>query len=844
MEFNKPKPLNLAGDLAKNFNEFQEEVLEYFEATETGTKSAGVQIARLKNLLGRDAVRLYKTLTTIKPEEETVNDILSVLKSHCIPKKNETILVFNFFNRKQCLSEPFENFYAELRALATPCEFGDQEDKLLRAQIILGVNSQSIKQHLLREDTTLNKVVEYCKSVELADKNLKTIEDGGRSSQSDIFKVSRKTTTPQPSQVQNQCHLQKAGQSRSRNNLQQTEPLRPDPKENLGLSRNKFSEKHSGNDISCENRDRVRSFGEDMGDLEGLKVTPPSSPDNKPEDMIASTSQSPNSETNTMPLGTNLPNMVTRSANGIVRSEASVVMFLQKAKNAKRIYASIVHSQFDCYGDRKSGYAVPLEYPLTTLLSSFYQRCGIDPSLISYLEADGSGIKTLDATELNAVSKILLHNRQSPLLIGSIKSNVGHTDAAAALVSVVKVLIAMETGRIPPNHNFNKPSQQVPALVEGKLKVVTETMPWSGGLAAVNAVGLTGVVGHILLRSHSKEKVNGGLPTDELPRLLFISGRTEECLEETFSKLESQPVDVECVRLFHDIYSSNIPNYNYRGYTILGTNRQYREIRHYDGLNRPIWFVFSGMGSQWPEMGSNLMKIPIISDSIQRSHSILQNKGLDLLDIITTSKKSIFDNILHSFVGITAIQSHMKLSKYVDSTGANKLFGEVRVLKALSYLFNPSNILSRSTPNIEQSDGIESLKIENVLLGLKTDSMFSDFATKCLQALWLPISNADSERYFSRYVGGIQSHPVTIALVDFLKAINIIPDGYIGHSVGELGCAYIDGCLTAEETILAAYYRGLASKEADLIPGYMAAIDIPVSQSGVVLGHQMVPNLT
>nr|CAD7438973.1 unnamed protein product [Timema bartmani] len=243
MEFNKPKPLNLAGDLAKNFNEFQEEVLEYFEATETGTKSAGVQIARLKNLLGRDAVRLYKTLTTIKPEEETVNDILSVLKFHCIPKKNETILVFNFFNRKQCLGEPFENFYAELRALATPCEFGDQEDKLLRAQIILGVNSQSIKQHLLREDTTLNKVVEYCKSVELAEKNLKTIEDGGRSSQSDIFKVSRKTTTPQPSQVQNQYHLQKTGQSRSWNNLQQTEPLRPDPKENLGLSRNKFSEK-------------------------------------------------------------------------------------------------------------------------------------------------------------------------------------------------------------------------------------------------------------------------------------------------------------------------------------------------------------------------------------------------------------------------------------------------------------------------------------------------------------------------------------------------------------------------------------------------------------------------
>nr|CAD7428086.1 unnamed protein product [Timema monikensis] len=65
-----------------------------------------------------------------------------------------------------------------------------------------------------------------------------------------------------------------------------------------------------------------------------------------------------------------------------------------------------------------------------------------------------------------------------------------------------------------------------------------------------------------------------------------------------------------------------------------------------------------------------------------------------------------------------------------------------------------------------------------------------------------------------------------IALVDFMKALNIIPDGYIGHSVGELGCAYIDGCLTAEETILAAYYRGLASIETDLIPGYMAAVGL------------------
>nr|CAD7433764.1 unnamed protein product [Timema monikensis] len=171
--------------------------------------------------------------------------------------------------------------------------------------------------------------------------------------------------------------------------------------------------------------------------------------------------------------------------------------------------------------------------------------------------ADSSGLD-LDTKELNALAKVLLCNRQTPLPIGSIKSNLGHTDAASALVSVVKVLIAMETGRIPPNYNYNKPSQQVPALVEDKYKVVTETMPWSGGLAAVNAVGLSGVVGHILLRSHSKEKVNGGLPSDDLPRLLLISGRTEEGLKETLTKTGWQ-VKANALGLV-DLRSKEIPS--------------------------------------------------------------------------------------------------------------------------------------------------------------------------------------------------------------------------------------------------------------------------------------------
>lgn len=71
----------------------------------------------------------------------------------------------------------------------------------------------------------------------------------------------------------------------------------------------------------------------------------------------------------------------------------------------------------------------------------------------------------------------------------------------------------------------------------------------------------------------------------------------------------------------------------------------------------------------------------------------------------------------------------------------------------------------------------------------------------------------------------VRNYPLLqIGLVDMLHAMGIQPDGLIGHSVGELGCAYADGCLTTEQAIYAALARGKASQEATLITGMMAAV--------------------
>lgn len=91
--------------------------------------------------------------------------------------------------------------------------------------------------------------------------------------------------------------------------------------------------------------------------------------------------------------------------------------------------------------------------------------------------------------------------------------------------------MAMETGVIPPHINFTTPRLEIDAFSEGRIKVVTEPTSWKGGYAGVNSFGFGGANCHVLLKSNPKEKINNGAPQDDLPRLVVISGRSEEAVE-------------------------------------------------------------------------------------------------------------------------------------------------------------------------------------------------------------------------------------------------------------------------------------------------------------------------
>ena len=106
------------------------------------------------------------------------------------------------------------------------------------------------------------------------------------------------------------------------------------------------------------------------------------------------------------------------------------------------------------------------------LLLEVYNEAGVDPSLVSYVELHGTGTAVGDPQEANSVAEVFCSNgRSTPLLVGSTKSNMGHSEPASGLAALAKVLIAIHDHAIPANLHFNEPNPDIPGLVDGRLKV-------------------------------------------------------------------------------------------------------------------------------------------------------------------------------------------------------------------------------------------------------------------------------------------------------------------------------------------------------------------------------------
>lgn len=153
------------------------------------------------------------------------------------------------------------------------------------------------------------------------------------------------------------------------------------------------------------------------------------------------------------------------------RAETVATIFLQKARDARRVYATVVHTRTNIDGYKPEGITSPNGQKQNQLMRKVYKECGVDPLDVSYVEAHGTGTPVGDPQEVNSIVDLFCKGRKKPLLIGSVKSNLGHAEPASGMNSIAKVLIAMESGMIPANLHFKNPNPKIPALLDGRIKV-------------------------------------------------------------------------------------------------------------------------------------------------------------------------------------------------------------------------------------------------------------------------------------------------------------------------------------------------------------------------------------
>lgn len=159
-----------------------------------------------------------------------------------------------------------------------------------------------------------------------------------------------------------------------------------------------------------------------------------------------------------------------------------------------------------------------------------------------------------DAQELNAISEVYCKNRTKPLLIGSVKSNIGDCEPVSGLCGVLKTVLAMENQQIPATLHYSSPNPGVPALKDGRLQVVSKPLPWTGEYAAVNAVGIGGLNAQALLKANGIEKKPQ--PQDPIARLIVGSARTESAINYMLNR-----VSFFCFIVFSIVLeNNNVPN--------------------------------------------------------------------------------------------------------------------------------------------------------------------------------------------------------------------------------------------------------------------------------------------
>ncbi|WP_299556586.1 type I polyketide synthase [uncultured Mycolicibacterium sp.] len=351
------------------------------------------------------------------------------------------------------------------------------------------------------------------------------------------------------------------------------------------------------------------------------------------------------------------------AADGYVRGEGCGVIVVKRLADAlrdgDRIRAVIRGSAVNQDG-ASGGLTVPNGGSQQRVIGEALRRAGVAPGDVDYLEAHGTGTALGDPIEVQAAGAVYGAGRdpQRPLLIGSVKTNIGHLEAAAGIAGVLKVVLALEHETLPRHLNFTTPSPHIP-WERLPVAVVRDPLPWPRGerprIAGVSSFGFAGTNAHVVLEEAPPLRARPEpAPAEPRPRalLLPISARTPEALTALAGRYRRWLAEHPDAGLAEVCATAGVArsHFEHRAALVVDSTAAaldaldaLAEDRPAPGLLRGVshdtpktaW-LFTGQGSQYPGMARELFDTePVFAETVRRcaeaADEILEHPLLEVI---------------------------------------------------------------------------------------------------------------------------------------------------------------------------------------------------------------------
>ncbi|KAH6646092.1 fatty acid synthase S-acetyltransferase [Truncatella angustata] len=516
-------------------------------------------------------------------------------------------------------------------------------------------------------------------------------------------------------------------------------------------------------------------------------------------------------------------------ANGYGRGEGVIALVL-KPLSAAIEDGDMIRAVIRSSGSNQDGHTPGLTQPSLdaqeSLIRHVYEKANLDYDSTRYVEAHGTGTPVGDPIEMEAIGKVFrkFRSTEEPLYVGSIKSNIGHLEAGSGLAGILKAIMILEKGVIPPNALFENINPKIDTAFL-RTQVPTGSISWPAcGLrrVSVNSFGFGGTNAHVVLDSASHYLRSQGLVGHHRCTTLSTDLGVPHVLEDS----SQAPVTTYDDSVFKtnpvvDDYRENLAHDQLNGITNGSTHILRNGTTNGGVTDFSDEITVNGKLPDYPRLlvwtassEKTLVRLTSDYDAYYRAKIHADEEKLEQLAHTLASRRSCMK--WRSFAVVHA------------GSGAQADIG-LSVEKPLQTSTQPRTSVFVFTGQGAQyaGMGLELLVYRTFRDHLqKAEDIFASLG--CTWSILDKIKDPDAmnnPEYSQPLCTAIQ-----IALVELLRSFNITPKAVVGHSSGEIAAAYTAGALSIQSACKVAYLRGLVTAQAQVIhqssPGAMLSVNI------------------